>query len=73
MIAVFIAELSPDFYENILYGNQLTKDKKNISINGVPVKFTYQENRYRKGGAMIPKHQLLAILGQQENTVEIQL
>ncbi len=33
MIAVFIAELSPDFYENILYGNQLTKDKKVISIN----------------------------------------
>jgi cellobiose phosphorylase len=46
---------------------------KFISINGVPVKFTYQENRYRRGGAMIPKDQLLAILDQQDNTVEIQL
>jgi cellobiose phosphorylase len=46
---------------------------KAISINGKPIKFTYEDNKYRQGGAVIPTDQFLAMLNQQDNTIEIQL
>jgi hypothetical protein len=44
-----------------------------ISINRKPVKFTYEENKYRQGGAVIPTDQFLAMLNKKENTIEILL
>jgi len=46
---------------------------KAISINGKPVKFTYEDNKYRQGGAVIPTDQFLAMLNQQDNITEIHL
>jgi cellobiose phosphorylase len=46
---------------------------KAISINGKPIKFKYEDNKYRQGGAVIPTDQFLAMLNQQDNTIEIQL
>jgi cellobiose phosphorylase len=46
---------------------------KAISINGKPIKFTYEDNKYRQGGAVIPTDQFLAMLNKQDNTIEIQL
>jgi cellobiose phosphorylase len=46
---------------------------KTIAINGNIITFTYQENKYRKGGAVIPVEQFLALLNQTENSVEINL
>ncbi len=46
---------------------------KAIIINGIPVRFTLEENKYRKGGAVIATDQFLNMLNQQENIVEIQL
>ena len=44
---------------------------KTITVNDKPVKFTYERNKYRQGGAVIPTDQFLAMLNQQDNTVEI--
>ena len=44
-----------------------------ILINGKSVKFTEEENKYRRGGAVIPTGHFSAMLNQQENTIEIQL
>ncbi len=46
---------------------------KAISINGKPVRFTYEDNKYRKGGAVIPVNQFTAMLDKQENIIEIQM
>jgi len=46
---------------------------KAISINGKPIKFAYEDNKYRQGGAVIPTDQFFERLNQQDNTVEIQL
>jgi 1,2-beta-oligoglucan phosphorylase len=44
---------------------------RSISINGKPIQFGYEENKYRKGGAVIPAGQFIAMLDQEENSVEI--
>ncbi len=44
---------------------------KAISINGAPVQFTYEANKYRLGGAVIPVEQFSAMMNQQDNTIEI--
>ncbi|MEI7725158.1 MAG: amylo-alpha-1,6-glucosidase [Bacteroidota bacterium] len=44
-----------------------------ISINGKPVEFTYEENQYRHGGAVIPTDRFLAMMNQQENLMEIKM
>ncbi len=44
---------------------------KSISVNGKTMKFTVEENKYRKGGAVIPKEQFIAMLNRQENIIEI--
>jgi len=46
---------------------------KSIYLNGKPVKFFYEENRYRQGGAVIPEPQFLAMLNQDDNNIEIHL
>ena len=44
-----------------------------ISINGKPVRFTSEDNKYRQGGAVIPADPFLAMLNQPDNTIEIHL
>jgi cellobiose phosphorylase len=44
---------------------------KSLSINGKAIQFTYEENKYRQGGAVIPAGQFLSLLNQQDNIVEI--
>ena len=46
---------------------------KAVSINGKAVPFAYEENKYRKGGAVISTKQFLAMLGRPENLVEVRL
>ena len=46
---------------------------KMISVNGKPVRFACEDNKYRRGGAVIPADQFLAMLNMQDNTVVIQL
>jgi 1,2-beta-oligoglucan phosphorylase len=46
---------------------------KAIFINGKPIKFKYEDNKYRQGGAVIPTDQFLAMLNQQDNYIEIKL
>jgi cellobiose phosphorylase len=46
---------------------------KAISINGIPVHFTYEDNKYRQGGAVIQTEHFLAMLNSLENVVEILL
>ncbi len=44
---------------------------RSIYINGTPTVFTEEANRYRQGGAVMPKEQFLAMLNRQENIVEV--
>jgi cellobiose phosphorylase len=44
-----------------------------VSINGKSIQFKYEENKYRKGGAVIPTEQFLAMLDRQDNIVEVRL
>jgi cellobiose phosphorylase len=44
---------------------------KAISINGKAVKFAYEDNKYRRGGAVIPSSLFLAMLNKRDNTVEV--
>jgi cellobiose phosphorylase len=46
---------------------------KAVSINGKVIQFTYEENKYRTGGAVISAEQFLAMLDRQENIVEVRL
>ena len=46
---------------------------KALSINGKAIPFTYEENKYRKGGAVIPAEQFLARLERRDNIVEVRL
>jgi 1,2-beta-oligoglucan phosphorylase len=66
-----------DFMDRVITFNYSVKldnfSPKKITINEKPIDFTYEENKYRKGGAVIPADQFLACLAQQVNHVEIQL
>jgi len=46
---------------------------KTIAVNGNKITFALQENKYRKGGAVFPVDQFLALLDKQENAVDIVL
>jgi cellobiose phosphorylase len=46
---------------------------KAVSIDGKAIQFTYEENKYRKGGAVISAEQFLAMLDRQEHIVEVRL
>jgi 1,2-beta-oligoglucan phosphorylase len=44
-----------------------------VSINGRPTDFEREDNRYRRGGAVIPLARFMALLDADENCVEIEL
>jgi cellobiose phosphorylase len=46
---------------------------KAVSINGNAIQFKYEENKYRRGGAVISVEQFLAMLARQKNIVEVRL
>lgn len=46
---------------------------KSVIINGKPVVFTIEDNRYRRGGAVISKDDFLKLLDQKENQVVVLL
>jgi cellobiose phosphorylase len=46
---------------------------KSISINGKAIRFTYEDDKYRKGGAVILADEFLAKLDREKNLVEIRL
>ncbi len=46
---------------------------KSVSINGEPVQFAVEENKYRQGGAVIDTDQFIAKLVLKENVVVIRL
>jgi 1,2-beta-oligoglucan phosphorylase len=66
-----------DFMDRVITFNYSVKldnfSPKKITINEKPIDFTYEENKYRKGGAVIPTDLFLACLAQHVNLVEIQL
>ena len=45
---------------------------KAVTINGRPVSFTREENKYRRGGAVIPAYRFAAMINPNDNIVEIQ-
>jgi 1,2-beta-oligoglucan phosphorylase len=44
-----------------------------ISVNGKAVQFDYEHNTYRPGGAVIPVERFIALLGAENNRVEIRV
>lgn len=46
---------------------------KVIIVNGERIQFNYEENKYRKGGAVVPVDDFLKLLNKQENTIDIQI
>jgi len=46
---------------------------RTVTVNGKNVKFTYEDNNYRRGGAVIPADRFLSMLNRQDNIVEIYL
>ncbi len=46
---------------------------KAISVNGKAVTYTQEENKYRKGGAVMPSGQFLGLLNQKDNIVDISM
>ncbi len=46
---------------------------KVVIINGRTVRFVHEENKYRKGGAVIPAYKFAALLNPHDNLVEIRL
>ncbi len=59
---------------NFLYSvKESAFSPKKITINGQSVKFNIEDNKYRKGGAIIPMDLFLRLLDQKENRVEIGL
>jgi cellobiose phosphorylase len=50
-----------------------TSSPKGIAVNGRSIAFTYEDNNYRTGGAVISVAQFLAMLERQENIVDVRL
>ena len=46
---------------------------KGININGEDLLFTYEENPYRKGGAVIRMNDWLGLMSEGENLILIRL
>ncbi len=46
---------------------------KTVSINGKAARFSYEENKYRQGGAVIIASDFLEMLDEKENVVEVGL
>ena len=50
-----------------------TYNPKRILVNGKTIDFTYEDNKYRLGGAVIATEQLLTVLNQKDNFMEVHL
>jgi cellobiose phosphorylase len=46
---------------------------KAININGQAVQFSFEENKYRPGGAVIPAGEFISLLEEEGNVVEVRL
>jgi 1,2-beta-oligoglucan phosphorylase len=46
---------------------------KSVIINGTAVRFTHEENKYRRGGAVIPAYKFASLLKPHENIVDVRL
>jgi cellobiose phosphorylase len=46
---------------------------KGISVNGTAIKYSYEDNLYRHGGAVIPTSQFIAMLNKPVNIIKILL
>ena len=46
---------------------------RSIAVNGNDISFFYDENKYRAGGAAIPKGEFLSLLNKRKNVVEVRL
>jgi cellobiose phosphorylase len=60
----------------VTFSYQVTKDccsPKQITVNGKPISFTYENNKYRQGGAVIEADLFLGMLNNSNNLVEITL
>jgi 1,2-beta-oligoglucan phosphorylase len=68
--SLYLMGQSVTFVYSVKEGNH---SPVSIHINSKPVLFEYEENPYRKGGAVIPVDLFLQQLGQTENVVEIHL
>jgi len=44
---------------------------KTVSVNGMSAAFGIEENKYRRGGVVIPTAQFLKMLDRPNNTIEI--
>ncbi len=70
-------KVSMDFLDHQVTFNYKVKkgnfSPKSISINNNDVSFTLEENKYRKGGAVIPIAEFLEKLDQQENIINLLL
>jgi 1,2-beta-oligoglucan phosphorylase len=68
---------SLEFMDHFVTFNYTVKDgcfsPKTICVNGIDVTFVYEENKYRKGGAVIPADQFMVLLNQKQNVVNIEL
>jgi cellobiose phosphorylase len=67
--------VSMDFQDHKVTFNYQVKSgnfsPKSISINSNNVSFCLEDNKYRKGGAVIPVAEFLEFLGQKENHINI--
>jgi len=68
---------SMKFFGHLVTFNYAIKEESfgpnTILVNGNSITFAYEENKYRRGGAIIPADQFLFLLNQQFNSVEIKL
>jgi cellobiose phosphorylase len=46
---------------------------KHITINGKSIKYSYEDNKYRQGGAIFPLHYFLRMLYKKDNSIKIYL
>jgi cellobiose phosphorylase len=56
------------FRYNIRHGSY---SPESVIVNGNPVEFVYEFNKYRKGGALIPANLLASLMSTKDNTIEI--
>lgn len=70
-------EVSLDFMNYPLKIKYLVKEgnfcPKSIKVNGKDIVFDFEENKYRKGGAVIPVNMLERMLDTNDNSIEVLL
>lgn len=55
------------------YVKEETYHPKKISVNGNIIRFNYEDNQYRKGGAVIDINEFLVLLNKEKNEIKITL